>query len=137
MPLHPMCTLGVGGPAGHYLGAESLEDVRAGLSWAAARDLPVLILGGGSNLVIADEGFAGLVLHVGLRGIEATASGGHVDLRAGAGEEWDPLVGMAVEKGWAGLECLSGIPGLVGATPIQNVGAYGQDVSQTIATVRV
>ena len=135
VPLGAMCTLGVGGPARHYVAAQSLEQVQAGLRWAADRELPVLVLGGGSNVVIADGGFDGLVLHVHVRGIEATTGEGHVLLRAGAGEEWDPLVRLAVEKGWAGIECLSGIPGRVGATPIQNVGAYGQDVSATLSKV--
>jgi UDP-N-acetylmuramate dehydrogenase len=135
VPLGPICTLGVGGPARHYLEAPDLQTVQAGLAWAAERNLPVLVLGGGSNVVIGDQGFAGLVLHVRLRGIEATSIDGRMELRAGAGEEWDPLVRLAVEKGWAGLECLSGIPGRVGATPIQNVGAYGQDVAETISCV--
>jgi UDP-N-acetylmuramate dehydrogenase len=135
MPLRAFCTLGVGGPARHYVEAHDVETVRAGLEWAAERGLPVFLLGGGSNVVVGDDGFDGLVLHVRLRGIETTRTDGRVELRAGAGEEWDPLVRLAVEKGWAGLECLSGIPGRVGATPIQNVGAYGQDVSETIARV--
>jgi UDP-N-acetylmuramate dehydrogenase len=135
VPLGRFCTLGVGGPARHYLEALDRETIQAGLDWAAGRGLPVLVLGGGSNIVIGDEGFAGLVLHVRLRGIEGTATEGRVELSAGAGEEWDPIVRLAVEKGWAGLECLSGIPGRVGATPIQNVGAYGQDVSETISRV--
>jgi UDP-N-acetylmuramate dehydrogenase len=135
VPLGPMCTLGVGGPTRHYLCADTVQDVQAGLAWAAERKRPVFVLGGGSNVVIADEGFDGLVLHVDLRGIEATPGDDGVVLKAGAGEEWDPLVGLAVGKGWAGLECLSGIPGRVGATPIQNVGAYGQDVSATISSV--
>jgi len=135
VPLAPLSTLGVGGPARHYVEARDTETLREGLRWAAERGLPVFVLGGGSNVVIADEGFAGLVVHVRLHGIEATAAEGHVDVRAGAGEEWDPLVQLTVERGWAGLECLSGIPGRVGATPIQNVGAYGQDVSATITEV--
>ncbi|HVR70248.1 MAG TPA: UDP-N-acetylmuramate dehydrogenase [Vicinamibacteria bacterium] len=133
--LGPLCTLGVGGPARYFLEALDRRTLQAGLSWAADRGLPVLVLGGGSNVVVGDEGFAGLVLHVRLSGIEATAADGRVELRAGAGEEWDPLVRLAVEKGWAGIECLSGIPGRVGATPLQNVGAYGQDVSETIGRV--
>jgi UDP-N-acetylmuramate dehydrogenase len=135
VPLRSFCTLGVGGPARHYLEALDLDTVEAGLRWAKSRQLPLLVLGGGSNVVIGDLGFDGLVLHVRLRGIEATAADGRVELRAGAGEEWDPIVRLAVEKGWAGLECLSGIPGRVGATPIQNVGAYGQDVSETVSRV--
>jgi UDP-N-acetylmuramate dehydrogenase len=95
------------------------------------------VLGGGSNLVVADAGVDGLVLRVALRGIASRESGGEVELTAAAGEPWDTVVRLAVERGWAGLECLSGIPGLVGATPIQNVGAYGQEVSDTVAAVRV
>jgi UDP-N-acetylmuramate dehydrogenase len=98
--------------------------------------VPVRVLGGGSNLVVADRGVDGLVLRVALRGVETREAGGDVLLTAGAGEPWDDLVRLAVARGWAGLECLSGIPGLVGATPIQNVGAYGQEVSQTITAVR-
>jgi UDP-N-acetylmuramate dehydrogenase len=135
VPLAPLSTLGVGGPARHYVEAHDVEALRAALRWAAERGLGVLVLGGGSNVVIGDAGFDGLVVHVMLRGIEATTGNGHVDVRAAAGEEWDPFVRHAVEKGWAGLECLSGIPGRVGATPIQNVGAYGQDVSGTITAV--
>jgi len=94
-------------------------------------------LSGGSNLVVADEGCPELVIAVGLRGRRVEERAGRVYLRAAAGEPWDALVAWTVEQGWAGLECLSGIPGLVGATPIQNVGAYGQDVSETIHEVQV
>lgn len=132
VPLAPLTTLGVGGPARHYLQAESSEDVVAGVGWAAARRLPLLILGGGSNLVVADEGFPGLVLHLATRGVETRVAGDSVELTAAAGEEWDDVVALAVERGWAGLECLSGIPGRVGATPIQNVGAYGQEIAETL-----
>jgi len=103
--------------------------------WAAARKLPVRVLGGGSNLVIADEGVDGLVLKIALRGVTAREVPGAVEVTAAAGEPWDDFVRHTVERGWAGLECLSGIPGRVGATPIQNVGAYGQDVSETISQV--
>src|SRR5262249_54442932 len=106
------------------------------LAWAAARNLPLYVLGGGSNLVVADDGLDGLVLKIALRGVHARGGAKTVDLTAAAGEPWDALVRLAVERGWAGLECLSGIPGLVGATPIQNVGAYGQDVSETLTHVR-
>jgi len=132
VPLAPLTTLGLGGPARFYLAAESPEDIEGGVKWASARGLPLLVLGGGSNLVIADEGFPGLVLQVATRGIETRAVGDSVELTAAAGEEWDDVVALAVERGWAGLECLSGIPGRVGATPVQNVGAYGQDVAQTL-----
>ena len=132
VPLAPLSTLGVGGPARWYLHAEDVDAVRFGLTWAAEHRLPLFVLGGGSNVVFADAGFDGLVLHLALRGRAIGADG---TVQAAAGESWDPLVEAAVEHGLAGLECLSGIPGLVGATPIQNVGAYGQDVSETITRV--
>jgi UDP-N-acetylmuramate dehydrogenase len=110
--------------------------VLAAWRWARARGVPLRILGGGSNLVVADEGVDGLVLRVGLRGLSSVAVGAAVELTAAAGEPWDTIVRHAVERGWGGLECLSGIPGLAGATPIQNVGAYGQEVSETVTAVR-
>ena len=134
--LASLSTLGIGGPARHYVRVESAEAVLEAARWAKTRSLPLLVLGGGSNLVVSDEGFAGLVLHVAIRGVDARPTDGAVELTAGAGEAWDPLVARAVAEGWAGIECLSGIPGLVGATPMQNVGAYGQDVSETITRVR-
>lgn len=134
VPLAPLSTLGVGGPARFYLRAENREAIEAGVGWAKGRGVPVFVLGGGSNIVVSDEGFPGLVLHVALRGVTILRDG-VAEIEAAAGEEWDPLVAAAVERGWAGLECLSGIPGLVGATPIQNVGAYGQDVSETLTRV--
>jgi UDP-N-acetylmuramate dehydrogenase len=137
VPLAPFTTLGVGGPARHYLHATTLEDVERGEGWARSWDVPLLVLGGGSNVVISDEGFPGLVLHVDVRGVDVAARDGAVEVEAGAGEEWDALVARAASHGWAGIECLSGIPGRVGATPIQNVGAYGQEVSETITHVRV
>jgi len=136
VPLAPRTTLGVGGPARHYLVATDAEDVQAGLAWAGARALPVLVLGGGSNVVVADAGFPGLALEVAIGGVEIERAAGRALLRAGAGEPWDAVVGRAVAEGLAGIECLSGIPGRVGATPIQNVGAYGQEVRETIAFVR-
>ncbi|HEV7502521.1 MAG TPA: UDP-N-acetylmuramate dehydrogenase [Vicinamibacteria bacterium] len=135
VPLAPFSTLGVGGAARHYARAESDDDVRAAVDFAKQRDLPLLVLGGGSNVVISDEGHDGLVLHIATRGIEARPSASRVEVRAAAGEPWDGLVASAVEHDWAGLECLSGIPGLVGATPIQNVGAYGQEVGETVDRV--
>jgi UDP-N-acetylmuramate dehydrogenase len=107
-----------------------------GLHWAAAAGVPVFIMGGGSNLVVADAGFDGLVIRLNSRGVTLTSDGPHILLEAQAGEPWDALVATAVAKNLAGLECLSGIPGLAGATPIQNVGAYGQEVSDTIRRVR-
>ncbi len=104
--------------------------------------LPLLVLGGGSNVVVADDGFPGTVVEVATREVMPDHDGndptcGGVLVRVAAGEDWDAFVGLAVERGWVGVEALAGIPGRVGATPIQNVGAYGQDVAQTIATVRV
>jgi UDP-N-acetylmuramate dehydrogenase len=136
VPLAPHCTLGIGGPA-RYL-VEALDEATAAeaVRWATARGLPVRVLGGGSNLVIADDGVDGLVLKIALRGVTTREVNGAVEVTAAAGEPWDALVRHTVERGWAGLECLSGIPGLVGATPIQNVGAYGQEVSDTLTAVR-
>jgi len=131
--LAPYTTLGLGGSARMFAEASSSEEIVElveACDWGAK---PVLVLGGGSNLVISDEGFDGLVVRVASRGVEIEG-----DLvTAQAGEDWDSLVERMVAEGRSGLECLSGIPGLVGSTPIQNVGAYGQDVSQTIAAVRV
>ena len=136
VPLAPYCTLGVGGPARFFVEPGDEGALRDALELARARGLAVRVLGGGSNLLVADRGVDGLVVRLGLRGISTRETAGAVELTAAAGEPWDALVALAVERGWAGLECLSGIPGLVGATPIQNVGAYGQDVSQTITEVR-
>src|SRR5512134_1133766 len=136
VPLAPHCTLHVGGSARYFLEARDEATVLEAADWAAARGLPIRVLGGGSNLVIADEGVDGLVLRIALRGVTAREIPGAVEVTAAAGEPWDDLVRHTVERGWAGLECLSGIPGLVGATPIQNVGAYGQEVSDTLASVR-
>jgi UDP-N-acetylmuramate dehydrogenase len=135
VPLAPLSTLGVGGLARYYARVESDDDVRAAVDFAKGRSLPLLVLGGGSNVVIADEGHEGLVVHLATRGVEARPSAAQVQVRAAAGEPWDALVASAVAHGWAGVECLSGIPGLVGATPIQNVGAYGQEVGETVETV--
>jgi UDP-N-acetylmuramate dehydrogenase len=126
----------VGGPARYFLEVETEAGVAEAVEWARGRALVVRILGGGSNLVVADDGVDALVLKIALRGVSAVEAPGAVELTAAAGERWDDLVRHAVERGWAGIECLSGIPGLVGATPMQNVGAYGQDVSETVTAVR-
>jgi len=132
LPLSPWTTFGVGGPARYFLNAESEEDVIGGLEFAAVRELPVFILGGGSNLLVSDSGFNGLVLRVGLKGVLWESN----TVRAAAGEDWDDMVAQSVDRGLAGLECLSGIPGLVGGTPVQNVGAYGQEISDVLVSVR-
>jgi UDP-N-acetylmuramate dehydrogenase len=126
----------IGGAARYLVEATDEGQARQAVEWARSRSLPVRVLGGGSNLVIADEGVDGLVLKIGLRGITARPVGDAVEVTAAAGEPWDAFVRHTVEQGWAGLECLSGIPGLVGATPIQNVGAYGQEVADTVTAVR-
>jgi UDP-N-acetylmuramate dehydrogenase len=136
VPLAPLCTLGVGGPARHFVHACEEGAVREALDWARAHGVGLRVLGGGSNVVIPDAGVGGLVVRIGLRGVAVRERDGAVSVTAAAGETWDDLVRYTVERGWAGLECLSGIPGLVGATPIQNVGAYGQEVSETISAVR-
>jgi UDP-N-acetylmuramate dehydrogenase len=136
VPLAPYTTLGVGGPARFMVDASDEATVIAADEWARRRGLALLVLGGGSNVVVADEGVDALVVRIASRGVSAEEGRGAVHLSAAAGEPWDELVRLTVARGWAGLECLSGIPGLVGATPIQNVGAYGQEVSATVTTVR-
>lgn len=150
-PLAPLTTLQVGGPARTLVRAGSTDDLVAAVRAADEAGEDLLLVSGGSNLVISDAGFAGTVVQVATRGIElledavpAAADGGEpgrsgerVLVRAAAGEPWDGFVAHAVEQGWSGVEALSGIPGRVGSTPIQNVGAYGQDVSQTIVEVEL
>ncbi|MQA98375.1 MAG: UDP-N-acetylmuramate dehydrogenase [Streptosporangiales bacterium] len=136
VPLAPYTTLRVGGPAARFVEAETVDELVDAVRRADAAGTPVLVLGGGSNLVIADAGFPGTVVHVATRGAEAVP-GSPTRVRVQAGEEWDPFVARCVAGGLSGVECLSGIPGRVGATPIQNVGAYGQEVAETITEVTV
>lgn len=138
VPLARYTTLGLGGPAATFVSADSAERLVAEVTRADRAGEPVLLLGGGSNLVIADAGFPGTVVHLTSRGIQTkTAGDGCVLVTAQAGEQWDAFVASCVAGGLSGVECLSGIPGLVGATPVQNVGAYGQEVAQTVVRVRV
>ncbi len=131
-PLAPFTTLGIGGPARWFVEAVNEQEIAEAAEWARSRGMPLFVLGGGSNLLVADTGFAGLVLHVGLKGIERDG-----DLfRVAAGEGWEHFVEQAVECGCAGVECLAGIPGTVGGAPVQNVGAYGQEVASVIERVR-
>jgi UDP-N-acetylmuramate dehydrogenase len=135
-------TLRLGGPARTWVRAETEDALVDAVRRADEAGEPVLVLAGGSNLVVADEGFPGTVVQVATTGVTADHEGddptcGGVLVTVAAGEAWDPFVAQAVERRWVGLEALSGIPGSVGATPIQNVGAYGQEVAQTIASVRV
>ena len=137
--LGPLTTLGIGGPARWFAEAESEEDVAEAAAWAGERGKELFVLGGGSNLLVSDAGFSGLVLRVALRGIAALDAEGDTGARvyqAGAGEDWDGFVERTVEDGCAGIECLAGIPGTVGGTPVQNVGAYGQEVASAIERVR-
>jgi UDP-N-acetylmuramate dehydrogenase len=136
VPLAPYTTFQIGGPARWFAEALSEDDIASGIAFARERKLPLFILGGGSNLLVSDAGFPGLVLRIALRGIASTEESGRSIISAAAGEDWDGLVAYAVAADLAGVECLSGIPGTVGGTPVQNVGAYGQEVSQTIVTVR-
>lgn len=135
VPLGPKTTIGLGGDARWFFTAENVDDLARAHEWARERGIDVLLLGGGSNMVISDRGFPGLVVALQLRGVDVISSNDVVRVRVAAGESWDDFVRLAVENGWAGIECLSGIPGSVGATPIQNVGAYGQEVSETITQV--
>jgi UDP-N-acetylmuramate dehydrogenase len=137
VPLAPRTTLELGGAARELVTAEDDATVVEALRHARECEMPVAILGGGSNLVVADAGFDGLVIAMAQKGVEAQVRGATAHVTVRAGEVWDELVALSVERDLAGLECLSGIPGLVGATPIQNVGAYGQEVSHTIERVRV
>jgi UDP-N-acetylmuramate dehydrogenase len=137
VPLAPLTTFRVGGAARYLVEAASAAEVSAAVEWARARQLPLFVLGGGSNVVVADHGFPGLVLRVAIRGVEERREDGKTIIEAGAGEDWDALVARAVARECAGIECLSGIPGSVGGTPVQNVGAYGQEVSETISEVLV
>ena len=138
-PLGPFTTFGIGGPARWFVDAETEDDIVQAADWAREREVRFFVLGGGSNLLVSDGGFDGLVLHIGLRGVAVCASldgSDHRIYQTAAGEDWDSFVERAVGDQCAGLECLAGIPGTVGGTPVQNVGAYGQEVASAIERVR-
>jgi UDP-N-acetylmuramate dehydrogenase len=138
VPLAPQTTLQVGGPARFFVEADSPQAVQDAIGWARSRRVEIFVLGGGSNLLVADAGWPGLVLKIAIRGIDQRdAADGKILFDVGAGESWDDFVGRSVAANCAGIECLSGIPGSVGGTPVQNVGAYGQEVSDTIESVQV
>ncbi len=137
VPLAPLTTLKVGGPARYFTEPKSATEVADAVNFARSRDLPLFVLGGGSNLVISDAGWPGLVLKLAISGIDQREENGKALFEVGAGEEWDKFVARAVARNCAGVECMSGIPGSVGGTPVQNVGAYGQEVSETIQSVLV
>ncbi|MGD0800746.1 MAG: UDP-N-acetylmuramate dehydrogenase [Terracidiphilus sp.] len=138
-PLAPFTTFGIGGPARWFVEAASEDEIVDATAWASERGVLLFILGGGSNLLISDAGFIGLVLRVALRGmvsVSAPDDQGHTIYQVAAGEDWDHFLERAVADNCAGIECLAGIPGTVGGTPVQNVGAYGQEVASAIERVR-
>ena len=135
VPLAPFTTLGVGGPARFFVEALSTAEVLEAVAFAKSHYAPLFVLGGGSNLIVSDAGWPGLVLKVAIPGINHRHGRGTAYFDAGAGESWDDFVTIVVQHHCTGIECLSGIPGSVGGTPVQNVGAYGQEVSDTITTV--
>ena len=138
VPLAPLTTLGVGGEARFFVEAHTLQEVTDALDYARTHALPVFVLGGGSNIVIADSGFEGLVLHVCIAGITCEErEKGRVNVTAGAGVLWDDLVAYTVAHGFIGLECLSGIPGTVGGAVVANLGAYGAQCSDTFVSAEV
>ena len=136
LPLAPLTTLGVGGAARYFTAVHNEDGLREAITWAKEKDVPFFILGGGSNLVVSDQGFSGLVIRISVAGIDHRHDWEHhVQFDVGAGEEWDAFVAATIAHNCAGIENLSGIPGTVGGTPVQNVGAYGQEVSETIEEV--
>jgi len=137
VPLAPLTTFELGGPARFLAEITDAGDALAALEWAKVKSLPVFILGGGSNLVVADNGFAGLVLRMKTRGLRWSEKDGELHVEIAAGETWDDVVRAAAERGLWGLECLSGIPGTAVAAPVQNIGAYGQEVAESMRSVRV
>jgi len=134
--LREYTTIGLGGPARYFSRCASADEIRVCHDFAESSRLPVFILGGGSNVIFPDEGYPGLVLQIGVRGIEILEENAHAILRVGGGESWDCIVEKSVKEGLCGIECLSGIPGSTGAVPVQNVGAYGQEVAETIVSVQ-
>jgi UDP-N-acetylmuramate dehydrogenase len=135
-PLAPFTTFGIGGPARWFAQAVTEDDIGEAVVWAKEHGVPLFVLGGGSNLLVSDAGFPGLVLRIALRGLMLMCREDSALLSAAAGEDWDACVQRSVEGNCAGLECLAGIPGTVGGTPVQNVGAYGQEVASAIHRVR-
>ncbi|HTD22359.1 MAG TPA: UDP-N-acetylmuramate dehydrogenase [Terriglobales bacterium] len=137
IPLAPLTTFQVGGAARYFIKAETEDDVREAVSFTRERGLPLFVLAGGSNLVVSDSGWDGVVIKIAVRGITQSSTGGKAIFEAGAGEDWDSFVAHTVSLNCGGIECLSGIPGTVGGTPVQNVGAYGQEVADTITRMRI
>jgi UDP-N-acetylmuramate dehydrogenase len=137
IPLAPYTTLGIGGPARFFCEVQGEAEVAEAVSFAQERNLPLFVLGGGSNLLVSDAGFDGVVMRLGVPVSKRERQNREsILLEVGAGENWNDIVLYAVDNGYAGIECLAGIPGDVGGTPVQNVGAYGQEVAETIVQVR-
>jgi UDP-N-acetylmuramate dehydrogenase len=138
VPIAPYTTFEIGGPARWFVEVVTEAEIVEAVAWAGERGIPLFVLGGGSNLLVADAGFDGLVLKIGLRGVSASPpnAAGQVILSAAAGEDWEHCVQWSIEAGCAGLECLAGIPGTVGGTPVQNVGAYGREVAECVERVQ-
>ncbi|MBI2013296.1 MAG: UDP-N-acetylmuramate dehydrogenase [Candidatus Colwellbacteria bacterium] len=134
--LAPLTTLNVGGPARYFVEAKTISDIEEAIKFAKDKNLPVFILSGGSNILVSDDGFDGLVILNRIAGFKSEIRGDKVILTIGAGENWDATVAKSVENNWAGLELMSGIPGSVGAAPVQNIGAYGAEVSSVIKKVK-
>ncbi|HKZ17623.1 MAG TPA: UDP-N-acetylmuramate dehydrogenase [Geobacteraceae bacterium] len=134
--LAALTTFGVGGPARYFVQISREKDAVSALAFACERGLDPIVLGGGSNVLISDEGFPGLVIQNRIKGLTVEEAGGNVLANVGGGEDWQDFTDLCVAREWQGVECLAGIPGTVGASPIQNVGAYGQEVSQVISRVR-
>lgn len=137
VPLAPLTTLGVGGTARFFVAAQSVDEVTEALAFARARALPVFVLGGGSNVLIADGGFEGLVLVLNMTDVMFTEQEDSVLVTAGAGVNWDSLVAQTAARGYVGIECLSGIPGTVGGAIVANLGAYGAQTSDTFVNADV
>jgi len=135
--LAPYTTFGIGGPARWFIEASTEDEVVEAVRFAREQKVQLFVLGGGSNLLVSDAGFPGLVLHIALKGIQQQTSQGRTHFAVAAGEDWNAFVSLAVEQDCGGIECLAGIPGSVGGTPVQNVGAYGQEVAETIRSVRL
>ncbi len=136
VPLAPFTTLKIGGPARYFFRVQHNTELIRALEFARDKDTNVFILGGGSNLLVSDNGFDGVVINVATRGTELAEQPDGVLVTVAAGEDWDAFVKFCVRHDLAGIECLSGIPGTVGGTPVQNVGAYGQEVSDVIIAVK-
>lgn len=135
-PLGELTTFKIGGPARYFTEVASEQEIIGALAFAKDRSLDIFTLGGGSNLLVSDEGFPGLVIHNKMKGIESRLDGDSVIVTAGAGHGWDAFAEFCARNNWQGSECLSGIPGTIGAAPVQNIGAYGQSAESITEEVR-